>query len=217
MISSFCVSVMWWGAFKFFSFCGKGYGCRAMIREKKNVALIHNLYYLKVLKLQKGGGSHQWRTLQMFLEQSEASCWNVFPLHEEARAATLLATPARVTWLGSCDRGELDQWVWQLTVTAVRSCQPGLPTRARATDLSPEEERRRPSSASDIWSLPHTWGGYKVCRAGGAVWWKGLRSPMQMDTYTHVHAPVRAHCATWLLTFNWPAVTFCNIFTLFLQ
>lgn len=133
--------------------------------RKKNVALIHNLYYLKVLKLQKrrrgmvGGGSHQWRTLQMFLEQSEASCWNVFPLHEEARAATLLATPARVTWLGSCDRGELDQWVWQPTVTAVRSCQPGLPTRARATDLSPEEERRRPSSASDIWSLPHTRGG----------------------------------------------------------
>lgn len=27
----------------------------------------------------------------MFLELSEASCWNVFPPHEEARAAALLA------------------------------------------------------------------------------------------------------------------------------
>lgn len=29
----------------------------------------------------------------MFLELSEASCWNVFPPHEEARAAALLAAP----------------------------------------------------------------------------------------------------------------------------
>lgn len=35
--------------------------------------------------------SHQWRTLQMFLEQSGASCWNVFPLHEDTGTATPLA------------------------------------------------------------------------------------------------------------------------------
>lgn len=65
-----------------------------------------------------GGGvdSHQWRTLQMFLEQSGASCWNVFPLHEDTGTATLLAVPA-----GSCDRGH----VTERSLTSRRSSQPG--------------------------------------------------------------------------------------------
>lgn len=40
----------------------------------------------------------------MFLEQSEAICWNVFPLHEDTGTATPLAAPG---WLGSRDRAHV--------------------------------------------------------------------------------------------------------------
>lgn len=117
----------------------------------------------------RGEDSHQWRTLQMFLELSEASCWNVFPLHEETRAATLLAAPT-----GSRDQGHVTEenltsgfGSWP---SPLRSSQPGLPTRIQTTDLRPKGERRRPSATSNAWSLPHT-RGYTDCRAGDTVRW----------------------------------------------
>lgn len=89
-------------------------------------------YQLIILRSCSGAAgvrdSHQWRTLQMFLKQSEASCWNVFPPHEEARPAAPLVAPngsrdpAHVTkgnpswWFGS--------WSSSTMVTSTGSSQP---------------------------------------------------------------------------------------------
>lgn len=56
----------------------------------------------------------------MFLEQSGASCWNVFPLHEDTGTATLLAGPAV-----SCDQGHVTERSLTGRFGSRRSPQPG--------------------------------------------------------------------------------------------
>lgn len=99
----------------------------------------------------------------MFLELSEASCWNVFPPHEKARAATLLAA-----LIGSCDPGHVTEE--NLTAGFGSWVSQGRPTRAWATDLRPEEERRWLLTTSNAWSLPHT-RGCTVYRSSDTAWW----------------------------------------------
>lgn len=151
-----------------------------------NITLIHQLYYHKIVFSSRGGDSHQWWTLQMFLELSEASCWNVFPPHEEARAATLLAAPT-----GSHDLGH----VTEENLTSRFGSWPSLhwPTRAWATDLRPEGERRWVLATSNAWSLPHT-GGIHSLQGRRYSMVDRHRSLTQINTHTHLHVSLHAHC-----------------------
>lgn len=151
--------------------------------------LIHQLYYHKVMFWSgRGWESHQWRTLQMFLEPSKASCWNVFPPHEEARAATLLAAPT-----GSRDPGHVTEenltggfGSWP---SLLRSSQPGHWSEARG---------RQEATVSHIKRLePPTRKGIHSLQAQRYSTVDRLRSLTQMDTHTHMHASVHAHCALW--------------------
>lgn len=147
----------------------------------------------------RGWDSHQWRTLQMFLELSEASCWNVFPPHEETRAATLLAAPT-----GSRDPGHVTEenltsgfGSWP---SLLRSSQPGHWSEARG---------RQEATVSHIKRLePPTHKGIRSLQARRYSTVDRLRSLTQMDTHTHVHASAHMHiskftsCKTFFCSFS---------------
>lgn len=116
-----------------------------------------------------------------------------FPTAWRSKGSNTIGCPHWVTWPGSCDRGEPDQWVWQLTV-AVAVISTGL--AQEGPGHWSEARGREEATVSHIKRLqPPTLKGIHSLKSRRYIMVDRLRSLTQMDAHPHVHASVHAHCA----------------------
>lgn len=153
--------------------------------------LIHWLYYHKVMfwSCGRGGGFSPVADVADVSEIVRGQLLECFPTAWRGKRSNTIGCPPWVMWSGSCDRGEPDQWVWQMTVTvSVISTGPLIWGQwERGGDHQPHQT---PGAS-------HSQGGCTVCRAGDTAWWMDWGHSHRW-THTHVHALVHAHCASWL-------------------